>query len=124
MPRVNGTKKPDPNATYVTWQGAALSDPDVTLPRGTRLKGDHPAVQKAFWLFVEDGTLAEDAPSELDHAMALREAAQAAEPAHDLRVTALPIPIQAEIVEATAPSGCSSAAAARRGPAASSPPRS
>ena len=44
MARVNGTKKPDPNAIYVAWQGAALADPDITLPKGSRLKGDHPAV--------------------------------------------------------------------------------
>ena len=52
---------------------------------------------------MEDGALDEDAPHELDHAIALREAAQAAEPDHDLRVVALPIPIEAEIVEAVRP---------------------
>lgn len=100
MPRVNGTKKPDPDAVYVAWQGAALPDPDITLPKGSRLKGDHPAVRNNSWLFVEDGALDEDAPHELDHAIALGEAAQAALPDRDLRVTALPIPIEAEIVEA------------------------
>jgi hypothetical protein len=103
VPRVNGTRKPDPDTVYVAWQGAALSDPDITLPKGSRLKGDHEAVRKNFWLFVEDGTLDEDAPHELDHVTAIMEAAEAALPAHDLRVTALPIPIEAEIVEATRP---------------------
>jgi hypothetical protein len=103
VPRVNGTKKPDPNAVYVAWQGAALADPDITLSKGSRLKGDHPAVRNNFWLFVEDGIADGDAPHELDHVVALAEAAEAALPDHDLRVTALPIPIEAAIVEAVRP---------------------
>ena len=52
---------------------------------------------------MEDGGLDEDAPHELDRVVALAEAAEAALPDHDLRVTALPIPIEAAIVEAVRP---------------------
>jgi hypothetical protein len=94
-------RKVDPNAVYQAWQGVALAEPNVTLAKGTRLLGSHPAVQAAPWAFVPDGTSDDDAPHELDHAVAVSEAAQAALPDHDLRVSALPIPVDAEICEAT-----------------------
>jgi excisionase family DNA binding protein len=33
VPRVNGTKKPDPDAVYQVWQGSALAEPNVRWRR-------------------------------------------------------------------------------------------
>jgi hypothetical protein len=84
--------------------GSALVDgQDVSFSQGERLRGDSPAVQGCPQFFVADGTPDGDLPSQWDSVVARTEAAQAALPAHDLRVTALPIPIEAEIVEAIRP---------------------
>jgi hypothetical protein len=45
--------QPDPDAAYVCTQALALHGPAVTLAKGTRLPGSDPAVQAAFWCFVE-----------------------------------------------------------------------
>jgi hypothetical protein len=39
VPRVNGTRKPDPDAVYVAWQGTALAEPNVTLAKGVGANG-------------------------------------------------------------------------------------
>jgi hypothetical protein len=51
------TVKPNPDALYVAWDSAWLPHAgDVVVKAGQRLRGDHPAVQYAPWLFLPDGT--------------------------------------------------------------------
>jgi hypothetical protein len=58
MPRVR--KQPpqlDPSVTYVAWQGfsADVNGVPLDVPRGTRLRGDHPTVQATWWNWLPDG---------------------------------------------------------------------
>ena len=55
MPLGIGTKKPDPAKIYIAWQPFAVDGVHTSIHRGDRLRGDHPAVVKAFGYFVEDG---------------------------------------------------------------------
>jgi hypothetical protein len=60
VPRLSRKRKIDPNGVYMAWQSAALLEPNLTIVKGTRMKGDHPAVQYHPWLFVPDGVSDEE----------------------------------------------------------------
>jgi hypothetical protein len=126
MPRTKQAPKIDPDRIYVCWMSgsAEVDGRDVSFRQGERLRGDNPAVQGCPQFFAADGTPHGDLPSHWDTVVERTEAAEAALPDHDLRVTSLPIPSKRRSSRPSSRSGCWSAAAARRGPAAPRPHRS
>jgi hypothetical protein len=69
MPRVLPKKaRFRPDQLVKAWQSFAVQTADgldVTVPRLTRLRGDHPAVTAAPWNFVEAEVSDDEMPSEL-----------------------------------------------------------
>jgi hypothetical protein len=76
--------KVEPSKLYAAWQGFSTTIEGVpyTFPRGTRLKGSHPAVRKmGADAFVEDGTPEPEWPHVLDDVVeAADEAARQQDP--------------------------------------------
>src|SRR6266550_583643 len=84
--------KPDPNKIYVAWTGFAVEGVPGVTPKGTRLRGSAPAVQRAFQFFVEDGTPSGEWPSEFDRGVQESERTDRADRAAAARREAPPIP--------------------------------
>ena len=62
---ITKTKKPDPDKIYIAWQGGAVDE--YVIGKGTRLRGDHPAVKRmGEAMFVEDGTPESEWPTSYD----------------------------------------------------------
>ena len=100
MPRVKPKgSRTDEDAIYVATTTAATDAAPGVIKRGTKLRGSDAVVQSCPWLFVPADVPENEWPSDYDPVIATEEAATAALPGHDLRVSALPIPV-GEIVEA------------------------
>ena len=71
MPRVVPKKHPfTAEEVVVAWQAFAFDDADgrqFTIPRGARLRGDHPAVLGCPAYFAKEGVPADEVPNMWDH---------------------------------------------------------
>jgi hypothetical protein len=88
VPRVRAKgQRVKADTIYTATTSFAADDLAGVIQQGARLRGDHAAVQSHPEWFVEDGTPEDEWPSPIPDPPA------PVQPDHDLRVSALPIPL-------------------------------
>src|SRR5829696_2937075 len=101
MPRAaRKTETPDPSRVYVSWQSGSVDVDGVphVFHTNERLRGDHPAVQAAFWAFVPDGSPEGERPNAFTQIVERADAERAAAE-HEVQLAgALPVQLAVEDV--------------------------
>ena len=112
MPSIKTKPKVDRDALYVAWDAAIVGDRVVQA--GKRLRGDHPAVQHAPWLFLRADTPDDEIARhrEQDYVKEFAKVASlanATNPERDVRILEPPKPVPDEdavvAIRLTGPSG-------------------
>jgi hypothetical protein len=100
VPRAAKAKKPDANSIYVAWTSGTAEIDGVphTVVSGERRRGSDVLVQAHSWMFVVDGTPADEMPSHWDQLVERHQAEHPPGPSVDVFLVAESRPLEREDV--------------------------